>query len=53
MYKKEFLDSYNDFYFDTGLIFEDVPFQAKSLLRAKKYHTHQNTSTIIDKIQTL
>ena len=53
MYKKEFLDSYNDFYFDTGLIFEDVPFQAKSILRAKKYHIYQNIFITTGKIQTL
>ena len=56
MYKKEFLDTYNDFYFDTGLIFEDVPFQAKSLLRAKKisytpkyfYYYRQNPNSIMN-----
>ncbi|MGN1362807.1 MAG: glycosyltransferase family 2 protein [Methanobrevibacter sp.] len=55
-YKKEFLDSYNDFYFDTGIIFEDVPFQVKSLLRAKKisyipeyfYYYRQNHESVMN-----
>jgi len=55
-YKKEFLDLYDDFYFDTGLIFEDVPFQVKTLLRAKKisyipkyfYYYRQNHESVMN-----
>ena len=36
LYKKEFLDSYDDFRFDTGLAFDDVPFHVKSMLRARR-----------------
>lgn len=36
LYKKEFLDSYDDFKFDMGVAFDDVPFHAKSMLRAKR-----------------
>jgi glycosyltransferase involved in cell wall biosynthesis len=36
LYKKEFLDSYDDFRFDIGVAFDDVPFHAKSMLRAKR-----------------
>jgi len=36
LYKKEFLDSYDDFKFDLGIAFDDVPFHVKSILRAKK-----------------
>ena len=36
LYKKEFLDSYDDFKFNIGLAFDDVPFHVKSLLRAKR-----------------
>lgn len=36
LYKKEFLDEYDDFRFDLGVAFDDVPFHVKSLLRAKK-----------------
>lgn len=35
VYKKEFLDSYDDFVFDEGVAFEDVPFHIKAMLRAK------------------
>lgn len=35
-YKKEFLDSYDDFRFDLGVAFDDVPFHVKSLLRASR-----------------
>ncbi|WP_042707358.1 glycosyltransferase family 2 protein, partial [Methanobrevibacter wolinii] len=56
LYKKEFLDKYNDFYFDTGLIFEDVPFHVKTLLRAEKisyipkyfYYYRQNPNSIMN-----
>lgn len=36
LYKKEFLDGYNNFYFDTGILFEDVSFHVKVMLRAEK-----------------
>ena len=36
LYKKEYLDSYDDFRFDLGVAFDDVPFHVKSVLRAKK-----------------
>ena len=36
LYKKEFLDSYDDFKFNLGLAFDDVPFHVKSMVRAKK-----------------
>ena len=36
LYKKEFLDAYDDFKFDLGLAFDDVPFHVKSMVRAKK-----------------
>ena len=36
LYKKEFLDAYDDFRFDIGIAFDDVPFHVKSVLRAKK-----------------
>lgn len=36
LYRKEFLDSYDDFRFDLGLAFDDVPFHVKSMVRAKK-----------------
>ena len=56
LYKKEFLDKYNDFYFDTWLIFEDVPFHVKTLLRAEKisyipkyfYYYRQNPNSIMN-----
>ena len=34
LYKKSFLDRYDDFRFDVGLAFDDVPFHVKSMLRA-------------------
>lgn len=56
LYKKEFLDKYDDFYFDTGLIFEDVSFHVKVMLRATKisyvpeylYFYRQNPNSIIN-----
>ena len=36
LYKKEFLDSYDDFRFNIGLAFDDVPFHVKSMVRAKR-----------------
>ena len=36
LYKKEFIDSYDDFRFNIGLAFDDVPFHVKTMLRAKR-----------------
>ncbi len=36
LYKKEFLDSYDDLYFPEGIAFEDVMFHIKVMLRAKR-----------------
>ena len=36
LYKKEFLDSYDDFKFNIGLAFDDVPYHVKSMIRAKR-----------------
>ena len=36
LYKKSFLDKYDDFRFDLNVAFDDVPFHVKSLLRASK-----------------
>ena len=36
LYKKEFLDSYDDFKFNLGLAFDDVPYHVKSMVRAKR-----------------
>lgn len=36
LYKKSFLNSYDDFYFPEGLVYEDVLFHVKSILRASK-----------------
>lgn len=35
LYSKSFLDSYDDFKFNVGLAFDDVPFHVKSIIRAK------------------
>lgn len=36
LYKKEFLDRFDDFRFDLGVAFDDVPFHVKSLVRASR-----------------
>lgn len=36
LYKKEFLDKYDDFRFDVGIAFDDVPFHVKTILRAER-----------------
>ncbi|WP_292884646.1 glycosyltransferase [Methanobrevibacter sp. UBA212] len=36
LYRKEFIDSYDDFRFDLGVAFDDVPFHVKSMSRAKR-----------------
>ena len=56
LYKKEFLDSFDDFYFYEGLLFEDVPFHVKAMLRASKlsyvneslYYYRQNEDSLIN-----
>jgi len=35
LYKKEFMDSYDDFFFEGGIRYEDVPLHVQVLLRAK------------------
>ena len=54
LYKKEFLDKYDDFKFDLGVAFDDVPFHVKSMLRAEKisfspyyfYHYRFNPNSV-------
>ncbi len=36
LYKKDFIDSYDDFRFNIGLAFDDTPFHVKTMLRAKR-----------------
>lgn len=36
LYKKEFLDKYDDFRFPTDIAFDDTPFHVQSMLRASK-----------------
>ena len=36
LYKREFLEKYDDFRFDLNIAFDDVPFHVKSMLRASK-----------------
>ena len=36
LYRADFLNKYDDFRFDLGVAFDDVPFHVKSMLRAKK-----------------
>ena len=36
LYKKNLLDSYDDFRFNEGVAFDDVPFHVKSMIRAKR-----------------
>ena len=36
LYKREFLEKYDDFRFDIGVAFDDTPFHVKSMLRANK-----------------
>ncbi len=36
LYRKSFLDKYDDFRFDLGVAFDDVPFHVKSMVRAEK-----------------
>lgn len=54
LYRKEFLDKYDDFRFDLGVAFDDVPFHVKSILRAKSlsfspdyyYHYRFNPNSV-------
>ncbi|OWT33821.1 hypothetical protein BGI41_00455 [Methanobrevibacter sp. 87.7] len=58
LYKKEFLDS-NNFYFKNGLIFEDVPFQIETMLKAEKmsyvpeylYYYRSNPKSVMNKYE--
>jgi glycosyltransferase involved in cell wall biosynthesis len=36
LYKKDFMDNYDDFRFPVGLAFDDVPFHVKAMLRASR-----------------
>ena len=36
LYKKDFLDSYSDFYFPQSIAFEDIIFHVKTMIRASK-----------------
>ncbi len=36
LYKKEFLDRFDDFRFETGIAYDDAPFHIQSMLRASK-----------------
>lgn len=36
LYKKDLIDAYDDFKFNLGLAFDDVPFHVKTMLRAKR-----------------
>ena len=44
LYKKEFLDKFDDFYFDSDLAFDDVIFHIKSVLRASMISFARNTT---------
>lgn len=54
LYKKEFLDSYDDFRFPLNIAFDDTPFHIKSILRASKisfipeffYHYRFNPNSV-------
>ena len=54
LYKKEFLDRYDDFRFPLNIAFDDTPFHVKSILRASKisfipeffYHYRFNPNSI-------
>lgn len=54
LYKKEFLDKYDDFRFSTNVAFDDVPFHVQSMLRASKisfipeffYHYRYNPNSV-------
>lgn len=55
LYKKSFLDRYDDLCFDVGIAFDDVPFHVKTMLRAEfisfvpeflYYYNYQNPNSI-------
>lgn len=56
LYKKEFLDSFDDFYFTEGINFEDVFFHVKVMLRASRisfvnqslYYYRSNENSILN-----
>ncbi len=56
LYKKEFLDKYDDFRFPTGIAYDDAPFHIQSMLRASRisyipeffYHYRFNPKGIIN-----
>lgn len=56
LYKKEFLDKFDDFRFPINLPFDDVPFHVKAMLRSKKisfvpdyfYHYRLSNSTSVN-----
>lgn len=56
LYKKDFLDSFNDFYFPERLAFEDIVFHVKAILRARKisflneslYYYRSNPTSILN-----
>lgn len=56
LYKKEFLDNYDDFYFTEGIAFEDVLFHAKVMIRASRisfvpeflYYYRSNPDSILN-----
>ena len=56
LYKKEFLDKYDDFRFPTDIAFDDAPFHIKSMIRASRisfvpeflYHYRFNPNGIIN-----
>lgn len=56
LYKKEFLDKYNDFLFPTDIAFDDAPFHIMSMIRADRisyipeffYHYRFNPKGIIN-----
>lgn len=56
LYKKEFLDSYPDFYFPESIAFEDILFHVKLMIRAKRlsfipnrlYYYRYNQQSIVN-----
>lgn len=56
LYRKEFLDSYPDFYFPEGIAFEDILFHVKMMVRASKlsfipdrlYYYRYNETSIVN-----
>ena len=56
LYRKDFLDSFDDFRFPEGLAFEDIPFHANAMVRASRlsfvneplYHYRSNPKSILN-----